>query len=140
MREFLMLLLFHKTLLLTPVPIDLVAEVDQRIAGTVVAINSGASFHVQIPELPPKAVERADFEQQLSRTYPPESIELVARSKSGQQFRFVNGTAISYSKDDVRLLLHSKEPFSSDVTFDSIVIRSKKNIQGVRIYWENGAV
>lgn len=140
MKEFLMLLFFHKTLLLTPVPIELAAGVEHRIQGSVSAINAEASFQVQIPLLPPKASELPDFERKLRVTYPPGTIEVVASTKAGQSIRFTNRETFTYSTDDVRLIITSASPVPTDTSLERITIRATMAIPGTRVYWENGKV
>lgn len=139
MKEFFLILLFSKTVLLTPEPVDLDGRIELAPDTPIEAITPGASIEIDVtPVIAWSGKEDiTSFDKRLSDHFPPGGItatlvadghENVALSYRGHH-RF-NGKRVVLSLDAD----HGVPP---GVKFNRVIIQSNIKLEGVRVYWRN---
>ncbi len=139
MKDFLLILFFSKTLLLTPSTVKIFGEYVLVPESTLTAITSGASIQIDITKFSSliNVKEKGIIETRkyLTSVIPKGSVLATLYSKNisvtlaNQNF--------SISNDNAYLMLSSKQGIPVGVEFDKVVITSKVPLSGVKIYWRN---
>ena len=138
MYEFFMVLFFGKTLLLTPVGVDVDSytkiSLDEH---PVMAINSGAQIQIQVPEiLNVKTSSPVDRISLIESIFPSDSLRANIVSSNGESF-VLDVQSVSVSADDSRICLSSSSGVPTNTEYNTILLYSKISIKGAKVYWKN---
>ena len=135
MKALLMMLLLSKTLLLTPIPIDLSNTwTELTPKKPLKAITGGAGIYIDVTAL----VSKDTSAEELQKYFPSGSIVARLVDKKGYEFLMVNEQAYSTSDEEIRLILLNDSPTPTDKKFVKVFIKSKKPFSNVKIIWKNG--
>lgn len=137
--EFLSILFFAKTVLLTPVPIDLFGDLDMRLRTPLTAITSGASVQVNVSSMISKPEKEGilEFGRRVESAFPPGTLEAKLTGKDGQEVRLRYVGKYAYSSDAVVLLLTADNGVPKNVEFERIVVTSHIKLKSVLVSWKN---
>jgi len=136
MKELLIVLIFGKTILLTPSPILIGPEwVDISISKQLVAINEGASVLLDISSLPHDKDLQA-VRKEIDAKYPKGSVKGQLVTNDGVVHELFN-VGLSWNKKATRLILSSEQPIPKDIHFVKVRLRSEYLIETTYVYWKN---
>ena len=147
MKQLLWISLFGKIILLTAYPLHfganewMILELDKNLK----AVNGGAALFVQVPINDHRIVNLKgsdDVFRDLEVAFPDKSIKAVLTTSRGKDLSFSNTrfaiSDFSFSKEDsVRIMLTYDGPVPTDVTFDSVKIKSIQPINNAKVFWKN---
>ena len=138
MKDFFLILLFSKTVLLTPDPINLHGRLELVPDKPIEAITSGASIQVDVSSMAAWN-DKEDilvFRKKLSDLFPPGTIkaELVGESKAVTLSYQGNH---QFNRDNVILTLYADNGIPTGVEFTKVIIESSIELNGIKIYWKN---
>ena len=146
MKEFFLILLLGKSIVLTSEPVDISNEwISISIEKPISAINAGASLNIQLSINGQiiKEIKKADNHfKELKKIIPDETVEAILFNVDGDQIAFSNqGFSISdhtfIRSDSVWVTLKSLTHVPPGKRFNTLKIKSKKYFQSVKIIWKN---
>lgn len=146
MKEFLLILLLGRSILLTPEPVNISNQwIVIPIDNSITAINSGATLNVQLSvngQLVTEIKKVDNHFKKLKELLPDETIEAVLSDKDGNQVKFTNtGFSISDSTfirdDSVWITMKKLTGVVLNQKFSQLKIRSSIDIEKARIFWKN---
>ncbi len=134
MKNLILMMLFSKIIILTPAPITLSDKwVEVVPKEPLRAITSGAGIFIDVTSIVGVELEN----DSLRNTIPPGSIIAKLIDKQGRELKMTNGDAYSTSKDTTELILLSETTMPIKNDFIKLIIKSKKNIESIKITWKN---
>lgn len=140
MKELFLILFFSKTVLLTPVPVNISGEVVIRPEKSLEAITSGASLDIDVSDFigQMKIKEAGIFEVEeiIKKRIPEGSVTATLHGSQGEEV-VLNKSGISKAKDVARLSLYADSGIPTNVAFNKITITSDTELRGVKVYWKN---
>lgn len=139
MFEFIFILLFGKTFLLTNVPVDIQDTFFISLERPISAITSGANIQVDITSMLKYEPENgiADLSSKIEKLFPPHSIKATLFSRKGEEAILTNSKAFGFNDTRVLIPLYSDIGVPKDIEFIKVQISSEKILRGVKIYWKN---
>ena len=139
MWNFIKLLIFSKTILLTPSPIDLHGEVVIVPEQPLTAISAGAHLTVDVTAIfgGPEAFWKIEEERQ--KKIPDGTLEARLFTEDGESV-LLTYNGLSSSKDKLLAKLFAEDGVSTEVEFVKVVVNSKVPLHDVRITWENASL
>ena len=139
MMEFLSILFFAKTVLLTPVPIDLYGDLDMRLRTPLTAITSGASVEVNVSSMISKPEKEGilEFGRRIKSAFPPGTLEAKLIGNDGQEVKLSYEGNYAYSNDAVLLVLTANNGVPKKVEFERVVVTSHIKLKSVLVSWKN---
>jgi len=138
--DFLLILFFSKTVLLTPDFIDVDTNMtgfelslDERLS----AITQGATIQIDVSEMLMKDGGKnvLEIRDAVRNRFPDKSIE-VGLIGGQEEVRLTYQGAVMANNDSVRLIL-SSDAFPTGVDFSRMVIKTDVELIKVKIYWRN---
>ena len=141
MKEFFLILFFAKSLLLTPEPIDIEAEVTLQLAEPVSAVTSGAHLRIDVTHSIAGSVELPNVEavlDYLAERYPDGSVTATLTTGSGEQ-AILERVSGSTGGERAELIVSSSSGIQTDVDFSEVKIATKTPLQSVTVTWQNHA-
>ena len=138
MKEFFLILLFSKTILLTPDPISLHGRLELVPDKPIKAITSGASIQIDVSSLINKDEKEGilAFRKRLLAMFPPKTISARLVGEDAEVVLQYDG-GHSFNKDSVWLELYVESGIQTDIEFKRVVIESSIKLNGVKILWKN---
>lgn len=140
MKELFLILFFSKTVLLTPVPVNISGEVVIRPEKPLEAITSGASLDIDVIDFIGriKINEAGIFEirEIIKKKIPEGSVTATLHNSQGEKI-LLNKSGISKAKDVARLSLYADSGIPTNMAFNKITITSSTELRGVQVYWKN---
>jgi hypothetical protein len=139
MKEFFLILLFSKTVLLTPVPIDLYGKMEFNLENPIDAITSGASIQVDISSMFKIHDDEniLQFRSRVKETIPPGSVVAILFDEKGEKILLEYKGGNQFNGKSVMIILTNADGVPIDRKFKRVVISSKVNLEGINIYWKN---
>jgi hypothetical protein len=140
MKEFVLILLFGKTVLLTPAPIDLFGDVQLGPEKPLSAITDGAIIEIDVSSMIKIRAQEGllDFVARVKRDFPAGTIEAKLISANGQIVRLRNTDSFAMGKDRVMLDLSAEGGVvPTDVKFDKVIVSSSIRLKSVKVMWRN---
>ena len=139
MLDFLIILFFAKTVLLTPdfIDIDVSNELYKLdFAKPVRAINSGASIQLDVTEMLSSDIDKGVtvIRTEIKELFPDGSIEATLFGEGSNINLEYRGSLIS--KNSIRLQFKSNQ-MPTDKEFSSLVLKTKVNLKRVKFFWRN---
>lgn len=136
MITFIKILIFGKIFLLTNSPINLGNEpVNIALNPAISSITGAGLLKIEISDLRSEAKQYSTIE--LKQIYPKGSIQAVFHNSKNDIFvEFLDG---NYSVEEGRsfLILAPNRTMDVDVEFDRLIISSSREIDGVKLSWQN---
>jgi len=144
MKDFLMMLLFAKSVLLTPQPIDLYGVIEIKPNKPLKAITSGAHLSIDISKgivdiqemLRMGILER---QKKIKQLVPSRTIKAELYSGKNQPTVFYYDGNFMYTNTSIFLTLDSNLEVPTDVEFDKVILTSNIKLNQVTITWVNFA-
>ena len=140
MKTFLLILIFGKSILLTPHHIDIKNEIVFELTESISAITSGAYIEIDVTKniQYSKKSDISQFRKRVQDLYPPKTIEAILVEKDGfeTKLRYMDQN-IMFNDQETLLTLTSEEGFSIDKEFVKIQILSEREIKNALITWIN---
>lgn len=140
MKELFLILFFSKTVLLTPVPVNISGEVVIRPEKPLEAITSGASLDIDVTDFIGriKINEAGIFEirEIIKKKIPEGSVTATLHGTQGEKI-LLSKSGVSKAKDVARLSLYADSGIPTNMAFNKITITSSTELRGVQVYWKN---
>ena len=139
MKDFIFILFFAKTILLTPDSMsimrgEVVLEPDEEIT----AITKGASLQIDVSSNFKWSGEPIkEFRGEVKKKFPAGTIKAVLFSKNHGEVELVYTGSMLINKDEVLLSLYGVEGVPVDVGFHKVVIFTEIDLEGVKVIWKN---
>ncbi len=136
MFDFFLILFFSKTLLLTPIPVDIEKTYTLNLEKPISAITSGASIQLDVSDM--LLLENSnilEIRNRVSDIFFKDSID-VEISLMDEKIKMIFDGATLINNDSVRLILHSSDDVL-DKDFNKIIINTKIKLENIKVYWKN---
>ena len=136
-RDILFGLLFGKSVLLTPVPIDLVGTTELRLNPPIEAVTSGASLEIDVSSQVTPSRDFLGAFARVEKAFPLKTVKAeLIRSAANEvtPLIYVGPTA---SDTNVYLKLRSLNEMPTGLKFDTLRITTENEIKSARVYWSN---
>jgi hypothetical protein len=139
MKQFLLMLLFAKVVLLTPVPVTVIGNQELPLPQPLSALSPGASLEVQLPPAVAGESREKRFKtwSRINEMFPAGSIHAVLYDERGKQFKLDYRGKASMSEADVRLILDAKNGVPAKTKYVRLIVYSQRPLASVKIYWRN---
>jgi len=140
MLDFIFILFFSKTVLLTPDFININSNEKNHILNLnkpINAITSGASIQIDITKMLLYSVKGDIIKtrKSVSNMFPDGSVEAILSTHKGDiSLKYEGGSLIS--NDNVRLALYS-ENIPTDTAFNVVTLKTSVNLEKIKVYWKN---
>lgn len=140
MMEFLRILFFAKTVLLTPEPINLLGDVELRPREPLTAITAGASIEIDVSSMitKPRQESVEDFYRRAEAMFPSGAAEAKLLTKDKREVVLnYDQRGIAFSNDTVFLVLSADGGVPTDIEFEIVRLTSRIELQSVKVTWKN---
>lgn len=139
MLDFLRILFFAKTILLTPEPITLFGDAELRPTDPLTAITSGAGIEIDVTSmLARKQAEGiVEFRSRALEAFPPGSIEarLSGKGTADVVLRYEGNVIVA--DNAVVLGLSANPGVPTDAAYDRVALKTTVKLDAVRVSWRN---
>lgn len=139
MKEFFLILFFAKSVVLTPEPINIVAEVTLQLPEPVSAITSGAHVRIDVTRSAPGSVDLADVVdvlEYLDGQFPAGSVTAFLAADSGA-VQFLDKVSGSSDGKTAELIVSSSTGVPTGVYFSNLRIVATVPLPTVTVIWQN---
>ena len=140
MKTLLLILIFGKSILLTPEYIDIEDNIALELNVNVSAITSGAYIQIDVTRniKYQKGSDISEFRKQVQKLYPPNTIEGILIENGGNMTALKYGDQnIMFNENETLLTLNSEEGVSIEKEFIKVKILSEIEIKNALITWVN---
>ena len=138
MLEFLRILFFAKTVLLTPQPVTLLGDMELRPQEPLTAITSGAGIEIDVTSMLARRQDEGivDLRRRVVEAFPRGRIEARLLGKGPEVLlRYEGGVAVS--DDAIVLGLVAEGGIPTDAEFDRVILKTAVKLESVRVSWRN---
>ena len=140
MKEFFLILFFSKTILLTPVPVNISGEMVIRPEKLLEAITPGASLEIDVSDftgrMKMKEMGILEVKEILKEKIPEGSVRATLYGSKGEKV-VLNESGFSITNDGAKLTLFADSGIPTNMAFNKITITSSTELRGVQVYWKN---
>lgn len=140
MKEFFLILFFSKTVLLTPVPVNISGEMEIRTEKLLEAITPGASLDIDVSDFTGrmriKEMGILEVEKALKNKIPEGSVKAVLHGVKGERV-VLNESGFALTNDGAKLVLYADTGVPTNVAFNKVTISTRTELRGVKVYWKN---
>lgn len=140
MKEFFLILFFSKTILLTPVPVNISGEMVIRPEKLLEAITPGASLEIDVSDftgrMKMKEMGILEVKEILKEKIPEGSVRATLYGSKGEKV-VLNESGFSITNDGAKLTLFADSGIPTNMAFNKITITSNTELRGVKVYWKN---
>jgi hypothetical protein len=139
MKEFFLILLFAKSIVITAEPIDIRNSVSLSMAEPVSAITSGAHVRIDVTN---SLVGTTDFSNivsvldHLKMQFPVGSVVAILTTTTGEKM-ILDKVSGSTNGENAELVLSSSSGLPTGIEFSELKIESSIELLGVTIIWQN---
>jgi hypothetical protein len=134
MREFFLILLFSKSMMLTSDGIDVLNQWTQvPLKERIEAITPGASIYVDVSQY----VDSESSIEYLDTIFPPGTVRARLVHADGQETVLSNGSAYSFSSNDVYLILNNEQGVPTSSEISELFLISDKKLINTYLIWNN---
>jgi len=139
MESFFKLLFFAKTILLTPAAVDIQCEMVFTPNEPISAITLGATLQIEVSAMIrwTSGESIAEFRDDLNTRFPPGSIHasLIGADDETVMLEFSGGH--SFTENSTRLILSAIDGVPTGTDFESVIVTSQIQLDGISVYWQN---
>lgn len=138
MKDFFLILLFSKTVLLTPDPINLHGRLELVPDKPIEAITSGASIQLDVSSMAAwnGKEDILAFRKRLSDLFPSGTIKAKLVG-NGEEVTLSYQGNHQFNKDNVMLSLYTDDGIPTGVEFTKVIIESSIKLNRIKVYWKN---
>ncbi|MGD8175833.1 hypothetical protein [Marinimicrobium sp. ARAG 43.8] len=140
MLEFIRILLFGSSVLLTPDPIEIVNEpFELQFEEPISAVTAGAAFYIDVTAMVPYEVQNI-FQARAwaEKAFGKESISIVLiNDATERELTLLYKGGFGWSETTADLTIGAEGGFPKTVEYDRLVLTSDTDLYGVRIVWKN---
>lgn len=139
MLDFIFILLFGKTVLLTNIPVDIQDTSSISLEKPISALTPGASIQIDVSSMikyEPKS-NIADFRKKIEEMFPPQSIQATLVSIGGENVILKYNGASMFNEKQVLISLYSDIGVPKSTEFNRIQISSATKLRSVKLLWMN---
>jgi hypothetical protein len=141
MWQFLQILFFGGTVLITPMPVDVTDSwLEIHLKEPVEALNSGATLQVDVTSIvPPTKPDGHDAIDRLAiatERFPNGCVEARLVTKEQREVMLTN-VSPSVSSTQTFLLLTNAAGMPTDLKFSNVFVRASCPISATHVYWHN---
>lgn len=140
MKEFFLILLFSKWVVLTPQAIDIANEIVLSPEKPLTAITGGAGVHIDLSDFAPAVgIKQTGIEESmriLNESIPREGVSGYLLTAEGQRIS-LDKAFFSLENNQAWMVLTSSSGIPTGPEFVTLSIRSSVEIPGVLVYWKN---
>lgn len=137
MKDFLMMLLFAKSTLLTPDPINLYGTVEIKLNKPLKAITSGAHLLIDVSKSVGDVQGILERQKKIQQLFPSRTIKAELYSSKNQPIIFYYDGYFKHTNTSIFLTLDSALEVPTGVEFDRIILTSSIKLNQVTITWVN---
>lgn len=139
MKEFFLILFLGKSLVLTPMPIDLADEVTLELGAPVSAVTSGAHLRIDVTRSVPSSIDLADVVDvldYLAGQFPAGSVTATLTSDTGaaQVLDEIGGSSDGKTAE---LIVSSAAGVPTGIDFSRLKIVTTVPLTAVTVTWQN---
>jgi hypothetical protein len=138
MLDFLRILFFAKTILLTPQPVTLLGEMELRPHEPLSAVTSGAGIEIDVSSMLTRREGEGivELRRRVTDVFPPRAIEARLQGKGVEVvLRYDGGVAVA--DDAIVLGLAAAEGVPVETEFDRVMLKTAVKLDSVRVSWRN---
>lgn len=137
--DFLRIIFFAKTILLTPNPVDIHGKLQMNPPAPLEAITSGAELEIDVTSMisMSRGEDVLSVRKKIADKFSNAPIEahLIGDNGVDVTMRFAGYSTISNS--EARLVLAASPGVPADVKFKTVVVSSGTELNSVSVYWRN---
>lgn len=141
MIDFLLILFFSKTLLLTPSPIDVNGSVEIHPSKPLKAITEGASLELDVSSIVEMGSIKDEgilrLKQKVLEKFPSGKIHAKLITEDGRSVNLEYVGHYSYRDYNIWLILEGNPGIPTDLKFNSVRIESEIPLKGIKVFWKN---
>jgi len=138
---FLKLLIFSKTVLITPNAIDIEKEYTILLNKPISAITKGASLQIDVSGMlsKHKDIDVISSRYIVKKEIEVENIKIYLYSNKLDEAILLKYQGISWGgKNNIRIIFGDVENIKTDISFQKIKIETVQPLKKIKIYWVNG--
>ena len=137
---FVLSLFLGKSVLLTPMPIDINGSFEIDVKNSLNVVSTGPYISIDVtsmllPQIKP-GVDLLSFEKIFKAKFPENSIEVSLFEKNGELTKLTN-ISFAQSNENNWLILSKNGDISTNKKFVKVVVTSKVPLKGVLVKWTN---
>ena len=137
---FVLSLFLGKSVLLTPMPIDINGSFEIDVKNSLNVVSTGPYISIDVtsmllPQIKP-GVDLLSFEKIFKAKFPENSIEVSLFEKNGELTKLTN-ISFAQSNENNWLILSKNGDISTNKKFVKVVVTSKVLLKGVLVKWTN---
>jgi hypothetical protein len=139
MKALFLILLFGKSVVVTPEPIDIVGEVAFQLPEPISAITSGAHVRIDVTRSLPGTIDSSNAVavlDYLKAEYPDGSVTATLVTESGQK-TILDRVGGSFGEDSAELTLWTLSGVETGVDFSELKIETTTTLEDVIVLWQN---
>ena len=141
MIEFLQILFFAKSVLLTPEPIDIKGEISLQLAEPVSALTSGAHVRIDVTRNIPSSVDLPNVVavlDYLAERFPDGSVTATLMTVAGERV-ILERVSGSTSGERAEVVISSPSGVQTDIDFSEVKVATTTPLRAVTVTWQNHA-
>lgn len=137
MKDFLMMLLFAKSILLTPQPIDLYGNLEIKPNKPLKAITSGAHLSIDVSKSVGDVQGIFERQKRIKQLFPSGTIQAELYAGRSQPVTFYYDGGFLYNNTNILLTLDSKLEVPTDIEFNKVILTSNIKLNKITVTWVN---
>ena len=139
MKALILIIIFGKTIMLTPEYIDLEDSITLVPEENLAAITTGASLQIDVTKsiTKRKGEEISDFRKKLTQLYPPYSIKASLIEENGDLINLTYSGGYLINNNKTLLSLSSGSGIPTDKEYSKVILKSDIPIKNVLVSWKN---
>lgn len=140
MLEFIRILLFGTTTLLTPQSIDIVdGGIALHLEKPISAVTSGAALYIDVSSMLPSEVNDVlEARRWVDKTFSKGVVSAELLGSSGEdKLKLTYQGSSSWSKGSVYLMLTARSVVLLGVEYDQLTLKTDTDLYAVRVKWKN---
>ncbi len=139
LKDFFLILLFAKSVLLTQSPIDVYGSFVLDFEEPIKAITPGASIQIDVSSMISYSSNEdiRTFRKKLLKLFPKNIIRGKLITKNGQKVLITYHGDHLFNKKEVLISLYADDGIPLDKEFENLELESKIQLTSVYIYWKN---
>lgn len=143
MKDLFLILLFSKTLLLTPEPINITGSYELSPNEPLSAITEGANLAIDVSSIikPHKNEDIDVFHNRLFTKFPENSIKAILTNKNNKKdeviLTFKRAHSTGQNNNKIEIYLYADQGMPKNHEYDTLKIVSEVELKNVLISWAN---
>lgn len=139
MFDFIFILLFGKTVLLTNIPVNIHENFSMTLKDPISAITTGASIQIDVSSMIKyeKNSNIVNFRKDIEEMFPPQSVTATLISDGGQKVVLQYDGKNMFNEEHIFISLYSDNGFPKGEEYSRIEVSSATELRAVKLFWKN---